>query len=141
MIDRPTETVWNFMTSFETFSKSINPDVTGWKQISAGPFGVGTTIQETRSKTPKSMDFRVTEYEPNNKVTLVITSGPIRGTVATEKIDSIEGKTRYTETADYHFGGFYKLLQPFVGSHGKVQKETEVRVDRVKRALESQVQS
>jgi hypothetical protein len=32
----------------------------------------------------------------------------------------------------------YKLLQPFMGSTGKTQKETGVRVGRVKRAIESE---
>jgi hypothetical protein len=138
MIDRPAEAVWSFMTS-DRFSKSMNPDVVGWKQTSTGPYGVGATFQEMRSKTPKVMDFRVTEYEPNLRMTLVVTSGPIKGTIITEKIEIIEGKTKLTEITDYHFSGFYKLLQPFMDRPGNSQKEGETRVGRVKHAVESEV--
>jgi uncharacterized protein YndB with AHSA1/START domain len=140
IIDRPTEAVWSFIVSdVDKFAKATNPDVIESKQTSTGPIGVGTTFREMRSKTPKVMDYRVTEYEPNRKLSLEIRSGPIKGSVATEKVENIEGKTRFTETTDYHMSGFYKLLQPFFT--GKAQKETEDRVGRVKRAVESEAKS
>jgi hypothetical protein len=138
IIDRPIEAVWSFMVSdVDRFAKATNPDVIESKQTSTGPIGVGTTFHEMRSKTPKAMDYRVTEYEPSYRFAIEITSGPIKGSVATEKVENIEGKTRFTETADYHMSGFYKLLQPFFAA--KAQKETEDRVGKVKHAVESEV--
>jgi hypothetical protein len=116
----------------------IHPDVIEWKQTSAGPWGVGTTLRETRSRTPKTQDFRVTEYEPNQKLTVAITSGPIRGTRITEKMENIEGKTKLTETAEYHFSGFYKVLRPFVGLS---RTGGEARVCLMKSVLESEAKS
>jgi ligand-binding SRPBCC domain-containing protein len=140
IIDRPTEVVWSFMVSdVDKFAKATNPDVIESKKTSAGPIGVGTTFREMRSKTPKVMDYRVTEYEPSYRFAIEMTSGPIKGSVATEKVENIEGKTKFTETADYHMSGFYKLFQPFFA--GKAQKETEDRVGRVKRAVESEAKS
>jgi hypothetical protein len=140
IIDRPAEAVWSFIVSdVDKFAKATNPDVIESKQTSAGPIGVGTTFHEVRSKTPKAMDYRVTEYEPNFRFAVEMTSGPIKGSVATEKVENIQGKTRFTEAADYHMSGFYKLLQPFFA--GKAQKETENRVNRVKRAVESEAKS
>jgi uncharacterized protein YndB with AHSA1/START domain len=139
LVDRPTEVVWSFLTS-ERFAKSTNPDVIAWKQTSAGSYGVGTTFQEIRSKTPKVMDFRVTEYEPNRKLSLEITSGPIKGTVVTERIEEAGGKTKFTETMVPNFSGFYKLLGPFFDrlTGSKVKRETETRVGNLKRTLESE---
>jgi len=99
VIDRPVEAVWSFVFSdLNRFAKSVNSDVIESKQTSSGPIGVGTTFHETRSKTPKAMDYRITEYEPKNRFTVEMISGPIKGSVATEKFEGIEGKTRFTET-------------------------------------------
>jgi hypothetical protein len=138
LIDRPTEAVWSFLIS-DRFSKAADPNVIESKKTSAGPWGVGTTTRDVSSKFPKVMDFRITEYEPNNKATVLVTSGPVKGSVVTEKLENIEGKTKLTEIADFHLSGFYKLLQPFVDRPGKAQKETQDRVDKVKRAIESEV--
>ena len=139
MIDRPAEAVWSFVISdLNRFAKCINPDVVESKQTSAGPIGVGATFHETRSKMPKAMDYRITEYEPNNRFTVEMISGP-KGSVATEKVESNEGKTKFTEITAYHFSGFYKVLQPFMA--GKARKETQDRVDRLKRAIESEVKT
>jgi uncharacterized protein YndB with AHSA1/START domain len=134
IVDRPVENVWKFVTTDGIFK--ANPEVTGWKQTSPGPFGVGTTFRETRDATPKTMDFRVTEFVPNQRLTAEITSGPIKGTVATESLESAEGKTRLTETAEYHFSGIYKLLEPFIARPGQLRKETQERVERMKRLAE-----
>jgi len=137
MIDRPAEAVWSFVfADLNRFAKCINPDVIESKQTSAGPIGVGATFHETRSKMPKAMDYRITEYEPNNRFTVEMISGPIKGSVATEKVERMEGKTKFTEITAYRFSGLYKILQPFMA--GKAQKETQDRVDRLKRAIESE---
>ncbi|HYB06846.1 MAG TPA: SRPBCC family protein [Nitrososphaerales archaeon] len=139
MIDRPTETVWSFVFSdLDRFAKTLNPDVIESKQTSAGPIGVGTTFHETRSKTPKAIDYRMTEYEPKSMFTIAMTSGPINGSRFTMRLENIEGKTRLTTGGDYHFSGFYKLLQPFMGRPGQFRKEGEAQIGRMKRAVESE---
>ena len=140
VIDRPAEAVWSFVISdLNRFAKCINPDVVESKQTSAGPIGVGATFHETRYKMPKAMDYRITEYEPNNRLTVEMISGPIKGSVATEKVERIEGKTKFTEITAYHFSGLYKVLQPFMA--GKAQQETQDRVDSLKRAIESEAKT
>jgi len=140
MIDRPTEAVWSYLFSdIDRFARLLNPDVIGSKKTSAGPIGVGTTFHETHSKTPKMIDYRITEYEPNSSFTVEMTSGPAKGTQATIKFESIEGKTRLSEIGDYHLSGLYKLLQPFIGRPGQVQKEGEAQIGRIKHAIESEV--
>ena len=136
-VDRPVATVWKFITDVSSYSKT-DPDCLEARQTSAGPFGLGTTWQVRRSKTPKVQDFRVTGYEPNRRLSLEITSGPAKGTKAIESLENIEGKTRLTENADYKFSGFYKLFEPFM--RGRMKEESEARVGTAKRILESEAQ-
>jgi len=84
------------------------------------------------------MDYKVIECVPNQKLTIEITTGPIKGSFATERLESVEGKTRLTEIADYHFSGVYKLFEPFMGRSSQVRKETEDSVERMKRLAEGQ---
>jgi carbon monoxide dehydrogenase subunit G len=136
MIDRSTDAVWSLISDMDKFEKTINPYVIESKQTSAGPIGVGATFHEVRSKSPKAMDYRFTEYEPNNRLALEVTSGMLRGSIVTEKVENVEGKTRLTTSADYRFSGFYKLIQPF--ARGRLQKEHAKQLDDVKHAIESQ---
>lgn len=135
VVERPPEDLWKYVTSDRMRS---GPDVIDWKRTSAGPFGVGTTFREMRSKTPKVMDFRVTECEPNMRIGLEIISGPIRGTKITWGMESIEGKTRLTETANYNFSGIFKLIGPFYDRPGKAEREGMTRLNTIKHAMESE---
>ena len=138
-IDCPTDALWSFVFSdIDRFAKCINPDVIESKQTSAGPIGVGATFHEKRLRAPKAMDYRITEFEPSNRFTVEMTSGPMKGSLVTEKLENIEGKTRLTEIGDIHFSGFYKLLQPFKGRTGQLRKEGEAEIGRIKRAVESE---
>lgn len=80
MIDRPVEEVWKFITDVSNAPK-WDEDVTEWKQTSAGPLGVGTTFDAIHRRLTYSE--RVTEYEPNKRLSLLITSGPAKGTIGT----------------------------------------------------------
>ena len=133
-VDRPVEAVWKTFTDFTSLA-----NVSGYpsKQTSVGPFGVGTTFRETRPKMPKTQDFRVIECETNQKLGLEIFSGPIRGSKITYTLENIEGKTKLTETADFHVAGIAKLLIPFIDRPGKAEKEATDRLVNIKRAVES----
>jgi hypothetical protein len=137
-VDRPVEAVWKSMTDPTSFSKW-----TGFqeRQTSPGPFGVGSTFRETRPKTPKTQDFRVTELEPNLKFGLEIFSGPIRGSKISYSLEAIEGKTRLTEIADFNLFGIYKLFKPFVDRPGKAEKEATDRLVGLKHTVESETKS
>jgi uncharacterized protein YndB with AHSA1/START domain len=131
IIDRPIEEVWKFITDLSKYPKWT--DVLEMRQTSAGPLGVGTTIQGRYAKMLENA--RIIEYEPNRKLTFEITSGPTKGTTNTLSMETIEGKTRFARTVDHKFGGFYKLVWPFVA--GRVKRYGEASVGNVKRMLES----
>jgi len=54
-------------------------------------------------------------------------------------METIEGKIRLTETADWKFSGVYKLVGPFLTRMAK--RESAARVGNLKRVLESEAKS
>jgi uncharacterized protein YndB with AHSA1/START domain len=136
-VDKPVEVVWKAFTD-----NTIMSNVSGFpsKQTSVGPFGLGTTFRETRPKMPKTQDFRVIACETNQKLGLEIFSGPIRGSRITYSLENIEGKTRVTETADFHVAGITRLLVPLIDRPGKAEKEATDRLVNIKHAVETGAQ-
>lgn len=114
-----------------------NPRVLEMKQTSTGPPGVGTTVRSTHPMR-RALDERIIEYEPNRRITLEATSGPIRGTRVTFSMETIAGKTRLNLTIDLMLSGFYRLVGPFAAR--RAERESGA-VSNVKRILESETQS
>jgi carbon monoxide dehydrogenase subunit G len=133
-VDRTAEEVWKAITDFSN-PRLLDPYCLSMKQTSAGPFGVGTTFQLTRSRTPKNPNFLVTEDEPGRKTSFVFTSGPVKGTTQQFMLETIEGKTKLTRTLDMKFSGLYKLVGPFMT--GSLQRQAEEDLGRTKQMLES----
>ncbi|HYB03039.1 MAG TPA: SRPBCC family protein [Nitrososphaerales archaeon] len=97
VVNRPAEDVWKFMIDLVNTPK-WDPGVLEVKQTSAGPIGVGTTLQSRHPKN-RVLNARALEYEPNRKFTLEFTSGPIKGTRVSYVLENIEGKnTKLTRT-------------------------------------------
>ena len=138
MIDRSAEAVWNFMMTLTNYPK-FDPAVLEVKQTSTGPLGAGTTFMLRQQRNPKTTDARVIEYEPNRKFVFDCTSGVLKGSIVTLSFDTIDGKTRLTETDNYRINGFYRLLVPFMG--GQVKRYAEGRMGNVKRILESEAKT
>jgi uncharacterized protein YndB with AHSA1/START domain len=136
MIDRPVEEVWKFVNDLSKLPK-WNTEVLEAKQTSAGPIGVGTTLQ-TRSSN-MAADIKVIEYEPGRKCTMEFTSRPLKGTIERSSVENVEGKTRFTRTADLKFSGVYKLVGPFLTP--RLKREYVASVGNLKRILESEAKS
>lgn len=137
-IDRPVEEVWNFMMTLTNYPK-FDPAIQEVKQTSAGPLGVGTTFLLLQQRNPKTTAGRVIEDEPNRKFAFDCTSGMLKGSLVTLSFETVDGKTRLTETDDYKINGIYRLLVPFM--RGRVKRYAEVRMGNVKRMLESKAKS
>jgi uncharacterized protein YndB with AHSA1/START domain len=131
VIDRPIEDVWKFISDWSNAPKWL-PGALEVKQTSAGPLGVGTTIQSKWSTRPSQTASRVTEYEPGRKITLEATSPPvIRGTRWSLGLENIEGKTKLNSVWEMKINGFYRLVGPSLV--GRIRKSNEVMVSNVKR--------
>jgi uncharacterized protein YndB with AHSA1/START domain len=138
MIDRPVEEVWKFISDISNPKKwKVDPNAIGARYTSTGPLGVGTTGEIIYPK--QTLTLRYLEYEPNRKVTVEFTSGPINGTRATFVTETVEGKTKLTRTDDVKAAGFYKLMGPMVAR--RLKKIGEDDVAGIKRTLESEAHS
>jgi len=141
LIDRPVEEVWNFISDLPNNAPKWNiwrgtHGVLEVKQTSAGPLGVGTTVQSRWSTRPYLLTSRIAEYEPGRKIATEITSPQMmRGTRESLSLEGIEGKTKFSAVWEMKFSGFYRLLGPF--QVGSLRGFNEARVSNVKRILES----
>jgi uncharacterized protein YndB with AHSA1/START domain len=138
IIDRPIEEVWNFINDLSKLSK-WNPEVLEPKQTSAGPLGVGTTVDfgAKMGNSTTTISMRVTEYEPNRRFSFEHISGPLKGTTERDSLETIEaGKTRFTRTGDLKFRGFYKLVGPFIAP--SMRRGVVASLNNLKRMLESE---
>jgi uncharacterized protein YndB with AHSA1/START domain len=138
VIDRPVEDVWKFITDL--------PSVPKWshgllekRQTSPGPLGVGTTVL---SRTPRfTFTGRVTEFEPNRKISWEMTSGPMKGSHESDSLETVEGgKTRLTHVLDVRPSGFYRLMWPFIAGRTRRDGTAHANTDlsNIKRILESE---
>ena len=82
VIERPLEEVFAFVADRENDALWA-PVVTQTRKTSEGPLGVGTTYEQSGRFLGRNLEmiFEVTEYEPNRKIGLrLTTSGPLRAT-------------------------------------------------------------
>jgi len=135
-IDRPVEAVWEFMTNLSNAPRK-DKDVLEARQISPGPFGVGSTAILRYPR--QTYSLRVIEYEPSRRFTFEFTSGLLKGTKSSFNFEATDGRTRLTRTDDVRSAGFYRLVGPFVVR--RVKKVEESDLANAKRILESGAQS
>lgn len=135
VINRPMEDIWKFMIDLANTPK-WDPGVLEAKQTSAGPIGVGTTVQ-TRHPKDRVLNARVIEYVPGQKFTLEFTTGPVKGSKISYSIEEADGQksTKLTRPFDIRFSGFYKLVGPFLVRGAR--RESGAEIGNVKRILES----
>jgi hypothetical protein len=139
MIDRPVEEVWKFITDL-SLSPKWNAGLLEVKQTSAGPLGMGTTLQSSRSTRPHLATDLVKEYELGRRFIAEVTSPQmIKGTRESLTLENVEGKTKLNSAWELKFNGFYRLVGPLL--FGGVRRANEVRINKVKRILESEAQT
>jgi len=139
IIERPVEEVWKFVSDWSNAPKWM-PTALEVKQTSAGPLGVGTTLQSRWSgQFLVHSASRVTECEPGRKITLYNTSPQwMRGSTQSLSLENIGGKTKLNSIYEIKINGFYRLIGPLL--LGRLRKGNEVSVSNVKRILESEAQ-
>jgi uncharacterized protein YndB with AHSA1/START domain len=138
MIDRPVEEVGKFMSDLSNVPK-WDTSVSEVRQTSAGSLEVGSTCYYKEKMMNTTVLMRVTEYEPNRRLSFEHTSGPVKGSILTYRLETIEGKTRVTRTDDLKLSGFNKLLGPLVVR--RMKRGIAAGFGNLKRMLESQAQS
>ena len=86
--------------------------------------GVGTTFLNVSQFLGKRLEstFEITEYEPNRRVSIKSTSGPIPLTGSTI-FEEVEGGTKVSFEAEGDVGGLFKLAEPIVARTAQRQFE------------------
>lgn len=133
-IRRPPSEVFAFLVDPANTSK-WNYAIDSARQVSPGPLGVGTRIQQTRSiPRPATEELVITELVPERRMVLEGDIGPLSGTLSYQIEEAPEG-TRLTNTADLSARGPLRLLAPLAA--GRVRDAVAANLDKLRDLLES----
>ena len=105
------------------------------RQVSPGPLGVGTRIQQTRSDPrPTTEELVITELAPDRRMVLEGDLGPLSGTLSYQ-IEAVPEGTRLTNIADLSGRGPLRLLAPLAAN--RVRDAVAANLDKLRDLLES----
>jgi carbon monoxide dehydrogenase subunit G len=124
-IARPAHEVWEYLIEPENVPQWQASAVSS-HQISDGPMGVGTHLEDERrflGRRSKS-EVEVTEFEPERVFTLHGISGPVRFTVRHRLAETADG-THLEIEAEADPGGLARLMRPMI----ERAAEHEIRKD------------
>jgi uncharacterized protein YndB with AHSA1/START domain len=145
IIDRRVEDTWSFISDWNNFDKwfVLKPGEE-MKKTSDGPIALGSTIQLKGQFGRQNMviDTRVSEFEPNKKITIEYTSGSFKGSKKIYILESDgEGqkKTRLTHVSEGEFHGLWRILEFLlkpIALNG-LKKTTKEELDKISRSIAS----
>ena len=139
LIDRPLTQVWAFLTDLKN-TPQWDVGVSETRVTSDGPPGLGTIFENVGMFLGRYSvrEYKVTEYEPNRKVTVDMTTPPgfIRHGGVSYTFEPAGVGTRLTATGTVQLQGFFVLLQPILGQ--RARRDVEGDLANLKRLLESQ---
>lgn len=126
VISKPLDQVFSYATDTQKLPLWAGP-VAEAKQISEGPFGVGTESTRVTQLLGRRFEskYEVTEFEPNTRYSAKTTSGP----VPIEEhmwFEAVEGGTKVTIAGDLEASGFFKLAAPVLNRITKRQVESDI---------------
>ena len=116
-IDRPIEEVWAYLTDFFNAPRMSGSGIIGLRQTSAGPLGLGSTLQgrrvvlgfETRNT------FQVTEWDPPRAFAATTAGPPFRSGITRVVLEPAAEGTRLQMVSDFELQPAMKLLWPVMG--------------------------
>jgi uncharacterized protein YndB with AHSA1/START domain len=133
-IRRPASEVFAFLVDPANIPK-WNYAIDSARQVSPGPVGVGTRIQQTRSvPRPATEELVITELVPGRRMVLEGDIGPLSGTLDYQ-IEDVPKGTKLTNTADLSGRGPLRLLAPLAAS--RVRDAVAANLDKLRDLLES----
>jgi uncharacterized protein YndB with AHSA1/START domain len=137
-INRPLEQVWKFLTSVDNASK-WDSGILEAHQTSDGPVGLGTTLEAVRDMGGKrrSMNVKVTEYDPIKRVAWTIDAGIGTGK-SIYTFESAGSATKLSKTSQLELKGLYNLLTPILRRRFN-KSEIEHDLETIKRSVEFSV--
>lgn len=116
LINRPVQDVWDFFIDL-TNSPNWTRSGSELRQTSAGPLGVGATIESVRpmfGREIKSQTIAVTQYEPGHRISMMA-AVPLLGRAAQEiTFETVGGGTRLSRKGELELGRAEGLLGPIL---------------------------
>lgn len=114
MIDRSVEDVWKFFMNLKNTPRWTRSG-SELRQSSAGPMGVGATVQSHRMLLGydlKLQTLQVTEYEPNRTIAMSVKVGIAKGDITQRfAFESTPAGTRVTRSAEGELRSALKPLE------------------------------
>lgn len=133
VIDRPVEDVYGFVSD-PTNEPTWHTDVLEIRAAEESPTGVGSIWNVTvQFMGRKEYQVQLTALDPNRRVEITTTSGPLRPT-ATYLLEPASGGTRFTRCVDIPVDGPLRVLQPLMRTD--VRRRNAGFVKKLKRILE-----
>lgn len=120
--------MWKFLVDLSNLKKTT-PGVPTLSSVSPGSMGVGSTFSgKDRGMT---LVLRVTEYAPYERLGLEFTApGFMKGTTDHFHLETMDNKTKLTESWDTKLHGFFRLLGPFFAPRTK--RDVTTRLSNMK---------
>ena len=133
-IRRPPSEVFAFLVDPANIPK-WNYAIDSARQVSPGPVGIGTRIQQKRSvPRPATVELVITELVPDRRMVLEGDIGPLSGTLIYQ-IERVPEGTRLTNTADLSGRGPLRVLAPLAAN--RVRDAVAANLDKLRDLLES----
>jgi carbon monoxide dehydrogenase subunit G len=134
-IARPVHEVWEYLIEPENVPEWQASAVSS-HQISDGPMGVGTHLEDERRFLGRRgrSEVEVTEFEPERLFTLHGISGPVRFTVR-HRLERSDAGTHIQIEAEADPGGLGRLVRPMI--ERAAEHEIRKDFDRLKQRLEA----
>ena len=138
VINKPVEQVWKFLTDFQNTPK-WDVGVLETRQTSQGSAGLGTTFQNIGPFLGRNSmrEFKVTEYEPNQKVTvtLITSTKLIRKAQVSYLFEPTMSGTKVTSTGSLELAPLFRLIQPLLFQ--RARKDTQGDLNNLKQLIEA----
>jgi len=134
VIERPLEQVFAFVSDPRNDTEWAE-EIVEVRQTSEGALGVGASFVQVARFLGRRLEvpFEVTEYEPNQKVAITPTRGPVR-LAARRSVEPVGAGSRVTIEAWGQSGFFFNLLEPVVALVAR--RRLRIALARLKHVLE-----
>jgi uncharacterized protein YndB with AHSA1/START domain len=144
IINRPVEETWKLISDWDNFVKSfvLQPGEE-IKKTSDGPIAMGSRIELKGKFMGRKMVIgaRVSEFEPNRKITIEYTSGSFKGSKKIYELEpnALGQKTNIIHISEGEFHGLWKILEFLLKpmALGGLKKTTKEELDKISQSVSS----
>lgn len=141
LISRPVQEVWDFFIDFANSSHWTRSG-SELRKTSAGPFGVGTTVESVRpmfGREIRSQRLVATRYEPPHLVSFRAVVPVLGDLIGGFTLESVGGETRFSRWTELNAGGLRGAIGSILAPIVRRSQGTEL--SNIKRLIEERTDS